>query len=180
MKGGRSSSTENERISEALNGNYTPLINAIIRGDINEVRSVLQPGEVANQRDNTYNWCPFKWIEFVRFYGNRYSDEDYEELIRLLHENGSRSCFDDYHIREDSYNFSPVVLDIDEALEKIRKENEEDDDVDDYENNIRNTSGGTRKRKSRRSGKTRKSRKVKKSYKRAKKSRSKKRKHTKK
>jgi len=180
MKGGRSVSTENERINEALNGNYTPLINAIIRGDINQVRSVLRPGEVANQRDNTYNWCPFKWLEFVRNYGNRYSREDYEDLIRLLHENGSRPCYDDYHIREDSYNFSPVVLDIDEALEKIRKESEEDEeDNDHYENNRTNTTGGRRRRKMRKSMKTRKSRKTKNSRK-GKRTTSKKRKHTKK
>ena len=166
MKGGRSVSTESERITEALNGSYTPLINAIIRGNINEVRNVIQPGEVANQRDNTYNWCPLKWLDFVRSYGNRYSDEDYEDLIRLLVENGSRSCFDDYHIREDSYNFSPVVLDIDEALEKIRKESEEDEeDGDHYENNRTNTSGGRRRRKTRKSMKTRKSRKSRKTKK---------------
>ena len=183
MKGGRSVSTESERITEALNGNYTPLINAIIRGNINEVRNVIQPGEVANQRDNTYNWCPFKWLEFVRVYGNRYSREDYEDLIRLLHENGSRTCFDDYHIREDSYNFSPVVLDIDEALEKIRKESEEDEeDEDHYENNRTNTSGGRRRRKTRKMRKTRKSRstrKGKKSHKKGKRP-TKKRKHMKK
>jgi hypothetical protein len=180
MKGGRSVSTENERINEALNGNYTPLINAIIRGDINQIRNVLRPGEVANQRDNKYNWCPLKWLEFVRFYGNRYSREDYEDLIRLLLENGSRTCFDDYHIQEDSYNFSPVVLDIDEALEKIRKESEEDEeDNDHYENNRTNTSGGRRRRKMRKSMKTRKSRKPKNSRK-GKRTRTKKRKHTKK
>jgi len=180
MKGGRSVSTENERINEALNGNYTPLINAIIRGDINQIRNVLRPGEVANQRDNKYNWCPLKWLEFVRFYGNRYSREDYEDLIRLLLENGSRTCFDDYHIQEDSYNFSPVVLDIDEALEKIRKESEEDEeDNDHYENNRTNTSGGRRRRKMRKSMKTRKSRKPKNSRK-GKRTTTKKRKHTKK
>lgn len=173
-------STENERINEALNGNYTPLINAIIRGDINQIRNVLRPGEVANQRDNKYNWCPLKWLEFVRFYGNRYSREDYEDLIRLLLENGSRTCFDDYHIQEDSYNFSPVVLDIDEALEKIRKESEEDEeDNDHYENNRTNTSGGRRRRKMRKSMKTRKSRKPKNSRK-GKRTTTKKRKHTKK
>ena len=184
MKGGRSVSTENERINEALNGNYTPLINAIIRGDINQIRNVLRPGELANQRDNTYNWCPLKWVDFVRFYGNRYNTrEEYEELIRLLVENGSRSCFDDYHIEEDSYNFSPVVLDIDEALEKIRKESEEDEaDHEHYENNRTNTSGGRRRRKTRKSMKSRnsrKSRKTKKSRK-GKRSTPKKRKHTKK
>jgi len=172
MKGGKSSLTESERINEALNGNYTPLINAIIRGDINEVRNVIQHGEVANQTDSKYKWCPLKWLDFVRFYGNRYSDEDYEELIRLLNDNGSRTCFDDYHIREDSYNFSPVVLDIDEALEKIRKESEEDEEDDDYENNRINTSGGRRRRKTRKIQKTRKSRstrKGKKSHKKGKK-----------
>jgi len=176
MKGGRSVSTENERITEALNGNYTPLINAIIRGDINQIRNVLRPGEVANQRDNRYNWCPFKWLEFVRNYVNRYSREDYEELIRLLHENGSRSCFDDYHIREDSYNFSPVVLDIDEQLERIRRENEEEEE-ENTPNRI-NMAGGRRRKKSRRSRKTRKG---KKSYKKRKRgSPTKKRKHMKK
>ena len=180
MKGGRSVSTENERINEALNGNYTPLINAIIRGDINQVRNVLRPGEVANQRDNTYNWCPFKWLEFVRNYGNRYSREDYEDLIRLLHENGSRSCFDDYHIREDSYNFSPVILDIDEQLERIRREAEENDDGVNTPKRI-NMAGGRRRKKSRKSRQTKKTRKNKKSHKKGKRrSSTKKRKHTKK
>lgn len=158
-------STENERINEALNGNYTPLINAIIRGDINQIRNVLRPGEVANQRDNTYNWCPFKWLEFVRNYVNRYSREDYEELIRLLHENGSRSCFDDYHVREDSYNFSPVVLDIDEQLERIRREAEDEEDEGVNTPNRINMAGGRRRRKTRKSMKSRNNRKTKKTKK---------------
>jgi len=175
-------STENERINEALNGNYTPLINAIISGNITEVRRVL-PREDANQRDNTYNWCPTKWVYFIRFYGNRYSDEDFEELLRILHENGGTACFDENHIREDSYNYSPVILDIDEAIEKMRKEFEEDHDDDHdnyYDNNRINTSGGTRKISSRKSKKTKKYRKGKKSHKKANKTTTKKRKHTKK
>jgi hypothetical protein len=182
MKGGRSVSTENERINEALNGNYTPLINAIIRGDINQIRNVLRPGEVANQRDNKYNWCPLKWIEFIRFYGNRYSREEYEDLIRLLLENGSRTCFDDYHIEEDSYNFSPVVLDIDEQLERIRREAEEEEDDGVNTPNRINMAGGKRRKKTRKSmntRKTRKSRKPKNSRK-GKRTTTKKRKHTKK
>uniref|UniRef100_A0A6C0D9X5 Uncharacterized protein n=1 Tax=viral metagenome TaxID=1070528 RepID=A0A6C0D9X5_9ZZZZ len=179
MKGGRSVSTENERINEALNGNYTPLINAIIRGDINQIRNVLRPGEVANQRDNTYNWCPFKWLEFVRVYGNRYSGEDYVDLIRLLDQNGSRSCFDDYHIREDSYNFSPVVLDIDEQLERIRRENEEEEEDERLNTPNRiNMARGRRRKKSRRSKKARKGKKSHKKSKRG--SFTKRRKHMKK
>jgi len=180
MKGGRSVSTENERITEALNGNYTPLINAIIRGDINQIRNVLRPGEAANQRDNTYNWCPLKWVEFVHFYGNRYTREEYEELIRLLVENESRSCFDDYHIREDSYNFSPVVLDIDEQLERIRREAEEEEDEGVNTPNRINMAGGRRRRKTRKGRKSRNSRKTKNSRKGKRRSSTKKRKHTKK
>ncbi len=181
MKGGRSVSTENERINEALNGNYTPLINAIIRGDVNQIRNVLRPGELANQRDNTYNWCPLKWADFVRFYGNRYNTrEEYEELIRLLVENGSRSCFDDYHIEEDSYNFSPVVLDIDEQLERIRREAEEEEDEEVNTPNRINMAGGRRRKKSRKSMNSRKSRKTKKSRKGKRRSSTKKRKHMKK
>lgn len=165
MKGGRSVSTENERINEALNGNYTPLINAIIRGDINQIRNVIQRGEVANQRDNTYNWCPLKWAEFVRFYGNRYGREEYEDLIRLLVENGSRPCYDDYHIEEDSYNFSPVVLDIDEQLERIRREAEDEEDEGVNTPNRINMAGGRRRRKTRKSMKSRNNRKTKKTKK---------------
>ena len=158
-------STENERINEALNGNYTPLINAIIRGDINQIRNVIQRGEVANQRDNTYNWCPLKWAEFVRFYGNRYGREEYEDLIRLLVENGSRPCYDDYHIEEDSYNFSPVVLDIDEQLERIRREAEDEEDEGVNTPNRINMAGGRRRRKTRKSMKSRNNRKTKKTKK---------------
>jgi hypothetical protein len=179
MKGGRSIIlTEQERITSALNGNYTPLINAIISGNTAEIRRLLQSGADANQRDNIYNWCPLKWFDFVHFYGNLYNDGDYEELLRLFMQNGARACYDDYHIQEDSYNFSPVILDIDEQLERIRREAEEDEE--DQEVNVPNRinmAGGRHRKKSR---KSRKSRKHKKTNKKGKRRSTKRRKYMKK
>jgi hypothetical protein len=161
-----------------MDGNYTPLINAIIRGNIEEVRGLLETGADPNQRDNvrSFNWCPFKWIAFVNNYGNIYNDEEYDEAVTLLRNHGARTCYDNNHVRENSYNFSPVVTDIDELLEEIRREYEEGyyDDPDYYENVTNNTSGGRRRRK-------RKTQKRSKSQKRNnKKRRTRKRKHTKK
>jgi len=180
MKGGRSILTEEDRINDALSGNYTPLINAIIREDINEVINLLQNGANANQRDTRYNWCPLKWATFIYYYGNNHDVNTYREIMRVLTNANppGRNCFDDYHIEEDSYNFSPVILDIDEQLERIRRENEENEE-DEEENtpNRINMAGGRRKKKSR---KSRESRKHKKTHKKRKRSSTKKRKHMKK
>ena len=143
--------TQEERIAYAVRRNYTPLINAILERNTGEVRRILDRGGNANQSDDTYHWCPFKWLEFVRMYGTRNGDtisnNDYATLVELLHRAGGRECYDDYHVREDSYNFSPVVTDIDEQLEQIRREAEEDDYDDDHDTTRINTSGGRRKRK---------------------------------
>ena len=173
--------SQEERIADAVRRNYTPLINAILERNIGEVRRILDRGGNANQPDDTFNWCPFKWLEFVLMYGGRngdtISDTDYRTLVEVIHLAGGRECYDDYHVREDSYNFSPVVTDIDEQLEQIRREAREDpsyDDPDYYENVTNNTSGGRRRRK-------RKTQKRSKSQKRNnKKRRTRKRKHTKK
>jgi len=181
MKGGRSIIlTEQERINSALTGNYTPLINAIISGNTAEIRRVLQSGADANQRDNIYNWCPLKWVDFVHFYGNLYNDGGYEELIRLFIQNGARACFDDYHIQEDSYNFSPVILDIDEQLERIRREAEEEEEDEEVIPNRINMAGGRRRKKSRKGRNSRKTRKHKKTNKKGKRGSTKRRKHMKK
>jgi len=174
MKGGRSILTQEDRINDALNGNYTPLVNAIIREDINEVMHVLQTGANANQRDTRYNWCPLKWATFIYYYGSNHDPNTYREIRRSLNNANppGRDCFDEYHIEEDSYNFSPVILDIDEQLERIRREDEEDEE-ENTSNRI-NMAGGRRRKKSR---KSRKSRKHKKSYKKAKKSTTKRRKY---
>jgi hypothetical protein len=65
----------------------------------------------------------------------------------MLRDNGGMSCFDIRHIEEDSYNFSPIILDIDEELERIRLQIEEDE-ID------RRTEGGKRAKKSRKQRKT--------------------------
>jgi hypothetical protein len=172
--------TQEERISYAVRGNYTPLINAILEINTGEVRRILDRGGNASQPDDTYRWCPFKWLEFVRMYGGRNGDTisntDYATLVEVIHRAGGQECYDDYHVRENSYNFSPVVTDIDEQLEQIRREAEEDPsyDDDDYHANTKNTSGGRRRRR-------RKTHKRSKSQKRNnKKRRTRKRKHSKK
>lgn len=157
-----SGDTQEERISNAVRRNYTPLINSILERNIEEVRRILDRGGNANQTDDTYRWCPFKWLEFVRLYGgrngNRISDADYRNLVEVIHLAGGRECYDDYHVEEDSYNFSPVVTDIDEQLEQIRREAEEDPSYDDadYHTNTRNTSGGRRRRKTQKRSKSQK------------------------
>lgn len=150
-KGGRSL-TEADRIDYALSGNYTSLINAIISEDNDEITRVLQSGANANQRDTVYNWCPMKWVAFVYYYGNNHDPNTYREMKRSLTNANppGRDCFDDYHIEADSYNFSPVVLDIDEQLERIRRE---DEHLDNIPGRI-NTAGGKRRRNSRKSKKS--------------------------
>jgi hypothetical protein len=170
--------SQEERIADVVRRNYTPLVNAILERHIEEVRRILDRGGNANQTDDTYRWCPFKWLEFVRNYGGRNGDtisrNDYTTLARLLRSAGGEECYDDNHVRADSYNFSPVVTDIDEQLEQLRREAEEDDSDDDYHANTRNTSGGRRRRR-------RKTQKRSKSQKRNnKKRRTRKRKHSKK
>jgi hypothetical protein len=159
-KGGRSL-TEADRINYALSGNYTSLINAIISEDNDEIIRVLQTGANANQRDTVYNWCPMKWVAFVYYYGNNHNPNTYREIKRSLTNANprGRDCFDDYHIESDSYNFSPVVLDIDEQLERIRS-----DDIP----NRGNTTGGKRRRNSRKSKKSHKKAKRRSSTKRRK------------
>lgn len=171
---GGSISTEADRITYAMDGNYTPLINAINRGNIEEVRRLLETGANPNQRDNVrgFNWCPFKWAAFARRYGGGLDGEDYDELVSILHEHGATTCYDANHVRENSYNYSPVITDIDEELEQLRRDAEEDEE--DNIQNTRNTTGGTRRRKNK------KSRKHKKPHKKNKRTSTKKRKPRKK
>ena len=153
---GGSISTEEDRITYAMDGNYTPLINAINRGNIEEVRRLLETGADPNQRDNVrgFNWCPFKWAAFARRYGGGLDGEDYDVLISILREHGATTCYDDNHVRENSYNYSPVITDIDEQLEQLRIDAEEDN-----MQNTRNTTGGTRRRKNKKSRKHKKTHK---------------------
>ena len=183
LKGGSAPTEQPQRITAAMDGNYTPLINAIISGDTNAVIDLLDSGTDPNETNVSYsnerfNWCPLKWLDFVRSYGNL-DNEVYEELKDILFSNDARTCYDDYHIREYSYNFSPIILDIDERLEEIRRDAEDIVDSD-YEDmilpNRRNMAGGTRKRKARKS----KTRKHKKTHKRGTQTSNKRRKHMKK
>jgi hypothetical protein len=143
--------TQEERITNAVRRNYTPLINAILERNTGEVRRILDRGGNANQSDDTYHWCPYKWLDFVLMYGGRngetISDTDYRTLVEMIHRAGGQECYDENHIRAYSYNFSPVVTDIDEQLEQLRREAEEDSYDDDYDTNRTNTSGGRNRRK---------------------------------
>ena len=154
--------SQEERIADAVRRNYTPLVNAILERHTEEVRRILDRGGNANQTDDTFNWCPFKWLEFIRKYGGRNGDtishNDYTTLVTLLHSAGGEECYDDNHVRADSYNFSPVVTDIDEQIEQMRREEQEDPSYDDadYYANTRNTSGGRRMRKTQKRSKSQK------------------------
>lgn len=152
--------TQEERIADAVRRNYTPLVNAILERHTEEVRRILDRGGNANQTDDTFNWCPFKWLEFVRIYGGRNGDtisrNDYATLAELLHSAGGEECYDEYHIHNDSYNFSPVVTDIDDQLEQLHRELEEDNSDDDYQTSRINTSGGRRRRKTQKRSKSQK------------------------
>jgi len=152
--------TQEERITYAVRRNYTPLINAILERNTGEVRRILDRGGNANQSDDTYRWCPFKWLEFVRMYGGRNGDTisntDYATLVEMIHRAGGQECYDDYHVRENSYNFSPVVTDIDEQLEQIRRDAEEDNSDDDYDTTRINMAGGRNRRKTQKRSKSKK------------------------
>jgi hypothetical protein len=141
---GGSNITEQTRINDALRGNYTPLINAIIAQNVPLVESILENGADPNERDNDiYRWCPLKWAAFVFHHNNVHDPAVYRDIKLLLLRKGSHECFDENHIHENSYNFSPARTDMDELLERrrTRRENE-------INNRFKkDTSGGTRKRK---------------------------------
>jgi len=141
---GGSNITEQTRINDALRGNYTPLINAIIAQNVPLVESILENGADPNESDNDiYRWCPLKWTAFVFYHNNVHDPAVYRDIKLLLSRKGSHECFDENHIHENSYNFSPARTDMDELLERrrTRRENE-------INNRFKkDTSGGRRKRK---------------------------------
>jgi hypothetical protein len=132
---GGSNITEQTRINDALRGNYTPLINAIISQNVPLVGNILENG--------ADRWCPLKWAAFVFHHNNVHDPAVYRDITLLLLRKGSRECFDENHIHENSYNFSPARTDMDEFLERrrTRRENEMNNRFK------KDTSGGTRKRK---------------------------------
>lgn len=145
-------------IERALEGTYTPLINAIIKVDVDEVNSLINNGANVNEKDSMYDWCPMKWATFVYEYGPGHRDPDVQEniydIVSLLSKKGARNEFDST-TKEDSYDFYPVISKI----------------------------GGRRRRKTKKTRKTlksKKTRKGKKSHKMGKKSTTKRRKHMKK
>ena len=153
-KKGGSNVTEQTRINDALAGNYTPLINAIIAQRVASVESILENGADPNERDNTYRWCPLKWAAFVFHHNNVHDVAVYRDIKVLLLRNGSHECYDENHIRENSYNFSPVRTDMDALLERRRVQRENTID-----NRFRiDTSGGRQSSKHKKAKKSRKSR----------------------
>jgi hypothetical protein len=148
------------------NASYTPLIIAIKNRDVGTVRQLLDNGTSANEKDEQERWSPMKWATYVYKHSPGHADADNQarmyQIIELLYNAGAVNDFDS-RLREDSYDFSPLIK-------------EEEEDVEVYEN-----AGGKRRRSSRKSKKARKSRKGKKSHKKAKRgSSTKRRKHMKK
>jgi hypothetical protein len=140
--------TEEERVTTALNWNYTPLIDAIIKSNSGEVRRLLQEEHVdPNQRDYVYNWFPLKWVSFVRGYGINHNDNDYirkrmesEEIQMLLLDAGAVDNFDSI-LREYKYNFSPVITSEDHEIAALNNEEYEEDEEAEHHN-----TGGARRR----------------------------------
>jgi hypothetical protein len=109
MKGG-ASLTKEERIRQALYGDYTPLINAIIKNNLNTVNHLLINGADVNQPDNVYGWCPLKWATFVFLYHHNHHFE-YRKMLMALNNEFLRPCYDsDNPDSLRSYNFYPVII----------------------------------------------------------------------
>jgi hypothetical protein len=111
MKGG-ASLTKEERIQNALTGDYTPLINAIIENNLNTVNRLLINGADVNQPDNVYKWCPLKWAAFVFLYNHNHHIE-YTKMLMALNNKFPRPCNDDDSPNLDMprrYNFDPVII----------------------------------------------------------------------
>jgi hypothetical protein len=162
---------DRERVEEALKGSYTPLINAIIAKNPDKVKELLNAGADPNEKDSTYLWLPTKWAAFVYKYGidKTNGDTDYDdrenlgEIDKLLDKSGAENEPYNSLLREDDYNFSPIVTE------------------DDYEeaqliSDVNNPEGGRRILKSKKTKKKRKTKKRKTKKSKTKKSKTKKRK----
>jgi hypothetical protein len=158
-KGG--SSTVQSRIHYALHREYTPLIDAILDNDPEEVQELLNNGADPNERDTTYQWSPVKWAVFVYAFGVSdlgeamyYERQSIQAIIGLL-ENAGALNIPNEQIQLDTYNFEPVVFN-----GEITFQQDHDDDNDEIEDenndNSRNTSGGKRRKNSRKSKKSHK------------------------
>jgi hypothetical protein len=117
-------------------------------------------------------WLPTKWVSFVYKYGiDKTNDDDDREKLgeidKLLEKNGAENEPYNSLLREDDYNFTPVVR-------------EDDDEEAELTRDANNPEGGRRIRKSRKTKKTKKTRKTKKrktKKRKTKKNKSKRRKH---
>jgi len=141
------SEDETNRIAAALKGKYTPLINAIIAENKGTVQELLEKGDDVNEKDEiNIKWSPIKWASFIYEYGdnlkNPFDKANMLEIIKMLKKRGANSRFDSI-LRDDSYNFTPLLLQDDVEEEKLRRELEEQD-------------GGRRVRKTKKSRKTKK------------------------
>ena len=137
----------------------------------------MNAGADPNEKDSTYHWLPTKWVAFVYKYGidKTNGDTDYDdrenlgEIDKLLDKSGAENEPYNSLLREDDYNFSPIVTE------------------DDYEeaqliSDVNNPEGGRRIRKSKKTKKKsktkkRKTKKSKTKKSKTKKSKSKRRKH---
>jgi hypothetical protein len=152
---------DRERVKEALKGSYTPLINAIVDKNPDKVKELLNAGADPNEKDSTYHWLPTKWVAFVYKYGidKTNGDTDYDDrenlgaIDKLLDKAGAENEPYNSLLREDDYNYSPIVTE------------------DDYE-------GGKRRIKSKKTRRTKKTKRTKRTRKNKK--TTKRRKHSKK
>ncbi len=154
--------TNEDKLREALEGNYTPLINAIIKRDVEQVRTLVENGADVNEMDNEFRWKPLKWMQFVYEYAPGREDYDEQEkihdILRILLNARAYADYDSF-VREDSYNFYPVVI---EDIES----DEEMGDIINREGGKRNSKKSQKKRRNKKSKKLNKSKKIKKTNKR--------------
>jgi hypothetical protein len=134
---------EKKRMLVILNNteNFTPLINAINKRDIDAVTTLLEEGADPNEPDKLYKWCPLKWLDFpVHYYYSDISPTfNIEKLRKVLINNGATDCYSVEEGVSGPYQFLEVYND---------------------------TKGGrSRQVKSKKIGKTRKTRKTRKSRK---------------
>ena len=159
---------ERERIRDVLDGTYTPLIDAIIHQDIDAIKDLLENGADPNETDSELHWCPLKWADFV-YTCNKGSHDTLSIIVEALYNSGAKECFDNT-LRDGTYNFSPIILEVDEKKEQLLREIEEEEEEEGTilggkRRRKRKTlrrkkmTGGRRRKKSRKSRKHKKAKK---------------------
>lgn len=127
LKEAEEAEEETKRLRTILNNsqNFTPLINAIIKRDIDTVRKLLEEGADPNEPDKLYNWCPLKWVDSpvdsvlsepypephsgtpVKYY----SKDIHGPLRELLKNKGAKDCYNMEEGDKGPYQFSELYND---------------------------------------------------------------------